>query len=240
MNTSVEHVRSFEEKNKDLKEVVRQLLINSEPAMKKAIYIIGGGSSLKGFDFQRLKDKDTIAVNVSAFDVPNPTYCITADSGIFQKLQEGKFDGIKTTWVLVTNPNHCSMKWKGGVFKNVRTNYVYNLFAANMVIRNAGIEGLGFSFDDFRTGYNSGFCAFQLAVLFRYKTIHLLGMDLTEGGHYHTRYSGRISNSELDKFYRNFVLALQIIKRKTKIEVISHSKISRLNKYIPYKSLETI
>lgn len=203
----------------------------------KDVYIIGGGPSLRGFDFQTLKNKDTIAVNVAAYDVPNPTYCITADSGIFRKLQEKKFDGIKTTWVFVTNPNHCSMKWKNGVFKNVHTDYVYNLFAANMVIRNAGTEGLGFSFDDFRTGYNSGFCAFQLAVILRYKRIHLLGMDLTDGTHYHTRYSGRIKITELDKFYRNFILALEIIRTQTEIEVISHSKISRLNKVIPYESM---
>ncbi len=209
------------------------------------IYIVGGGTSLQGFDFQKLKDKDTIAVNMSAFDVPNPTYCITADSGIFRKVQEGFFKDIDTTWVLVTNPNHCSMKFKDGKFKHVHSGYVYNPFAVNMIIRNAGVEGIGFEFKDFRTGYNSGFCAFQLAVLLDYKRIHLLGFDLCENNsktHYHNRYKNRktIREKDFEKFYTNFVLAIKILKEKTDIEIISHSKISRLNNFIPYISLEKI
>ena len=209
---------------------------------KEDVYIIGGGTSLKGFDFGKLKDKDTIAVNMSAFDVPNPTYCITADSGIFRKVQEGHFKDIGTTWVLVTNPDHCSMKMKNGIFKHVHSGYVYNLFAANMLIKNAGVEGIGFEFKDFKTGYNSGFCAFQLAVLLGYKKIHLLGFDLCEQNtktHYHSRYKNRktINNKMFVKFYDNFVLAIGILKEKTDIEIISHSKISRLNSFIPYISL---
>jgi len=199
------------------------------------IYIIGGGPSLKDFDFEQLNDLDTIAVNVAALDVPNPTFSITADSGQFRKLQEGYFDSVNTTWVLVTNPDHCTMKWKGGIFKHVRSGYVYNLLAPTMVIKNAGVEGLGFSFNDFRTGYNSGFCALQLAVLLRYHRIHLLGIDLTDGHHYHDRYARVISKGDLRNYYLNFIRALKILKEKTDIQVISHSSISKLNKFIPYE-----
>ena len=117
--------------------------------MSRDVFIIGGGSSLKGFDFSRLKNKETIAVNMSALDVPNPTYCITADSNIFRKVQEGYFNGVETTWVLVTNPNHCTMKWQDGKFVH-KNGFVYNLFCMNMIIRNAGVEGIGFSFADFK------------------------------------------------------------------------------------------
>ncbi len=212
---------------------------------KNDIYIIGGGSSLKNFNFEQLRDLDTIAVNVAALDVPNPTYCITADSGIFRKVQEGFFKNIDTTWVLVTNPNHCSMKYKDGKFKHVHSGYVYNPFVVNMLIRNAGVEGIGFQFKDFKTGYNSGFCAFQLAVLLGYKRIHLLGFDLCEQGsktHYHNRYKNRktINDKMFEKFYDNFVLAITVIKEKTDIEIISHSKISRLNSFVSYISLGEI
>ncbi len=212
---------------------------------KDDVYIVGGGTSLKGFDFQKLKDKDTIAVNVSAFDVPNPTYCITADSNIFRKVQEGFFKDIDTTWVLVTNPDHCSMKYKDGKFKHVHSSHIYNLFSMNMIIKNAGVEGIGFEFKDFRTGYNSGFCAFQLAVLLGYKKIHLLGFDLCENNsktHYHNKYKNRktIREKDFEKFYANFVLAIKILKEKTNIEIISHSKISGLNNFIPYVSLGEI
>jgi len=211
---------------------------------KDEIFIIGGGPSLRGFPFYQLEDKTTIAVNEAALDVPNPTYCITADSGTFRKLQEGYFKEIDTSWVVVTNPNHCTMKWENGKFKNIKTGFVYNLFAANMLIKNAGTDGIGFSFKDFITGYNSGFCGFQLAVLLGYKKIYLLGFDMTRQGsdcHYHNRYKGSgIKKDSLDRFYNNFALALKIIKEETDIEVISCSGVSRLNKIIPYKSFAEI
>lgn len=215
-------------------------------AKDNEIFIIGGGSSLQGFPFSKLKDKDTIAVNVAAFDVPNPTYCITADSGIFRKIQEGYFKGIDTTWVMVTNPEHCAMKFRDGKFSNVKTGYVHNPFCVNMLIRNAGVRGIGFSFKDFKTGYNSGFCGLQLAVVLGYKKIYLLGFDLNPNPakcHYHDRYQkGRrkITDKHLSRYYDNFKLAFEIIKEKTVIEVVSCSKGSRLNsliKYIPFDKL---
>jgi len=210
--------------------------------MRDEVFVIGGGSSLKDFDFLKLKDKDTIAVNMAALDVPNPTYCITADSTIFRKVQEGYFKEVKTTWILVTNPNHCSMKWQDGKFIG-KHGFVYNLFCMNMVIRNAGVEGIGFSFNDFKTGYNSGFSGFQLAVLLGYKRIYLLGFDLVSGSqcHYHSRYSGReIRKESFDKYYDNFVIALKRIKEETDIEVFSCSPISRLNQMIPFISFNSI
>jgi len=210
-----------------------------------AVFIIGGGSSLKDFPFEKLKDKDTIAVNVSAFDVPNPTYCITGDSSIFRRIQEGDFKEIDTTWVMVTNLKHPVMKWKDGRLRHRGSGFVYNPFSVNILIRSKGLEGIGFTFNDFRTGYNSGFCAFQLAVLLRYKKIYLLGIDLnktTSKSHYHNRYGGRrtISDGSFDRFYTNFVLALERVKQETDIEVISCSPISRLNQHIPYQPFDSI
>lgn len=203
----------------------------------REIFVVGAGSSLKGFDFSRLRDKDTVAVNMSALDVPDPTYCITADSSIFRRIQEGYFKSVKTTWVLVTNEAHCAMQMRDGRFQHVKNGFVYDLFSVNVVIRNAGVEGIGFSFNDFRTGYNSGFCALQLAVLLGYEKIRLLGFDM-RGGYYHDRYgeNKKIREYVFDKFYRNFVLALKTLKEKRPdVRVISCSGVSRLNGIIPYE-----
>lgn len=213
--------------------------------MKKSIYIVGGGTSLKGFDFTKLKNKDTIAVNSSGLDVPNPTYCITADSSMFRKIQEGIFDDIKTTKVMVTNPDHCSMKFRNGQFKHVRNGHVYNPFCVDLLIKNTGCEGIGFSFNDFRTGYNSGFCALQLAVILGYEKIYLLGIDLNKdkgSQHYHDRYKGKRTTDEagMDKYFNCFKSAIAIVKKKTKIKIISCSKISRLNSVISYVPFEDI
>ncbi len=207
--------------------------------MNKEVFIIGGGESLIGFDFQKLSNLTTIAVNRAALDVPNPTYSITADSNTFQKIQDGVFNNVNTTWVLVTNPDHCTMKFKNGLFKNIRTNYVYNLFSVNMVIKNAGTDGIGFDFKDFRTGYNSGFCAFQLAVLLGYTKIYLLGFDLNKGGHYYNK--NLIDKISLDRFYNNFILAFEMLKhQRPDIEIYSCSSTSRLNKHIPYIAFDSI
>ena len=209
--------------------------------MSRQVFIVGGGSSLKGFNFNKLKNKEIIAVNVAALDVPNPTFALTADSSIFRRVQEGYFKAVKTTWVLVTNEAHCSMKWQDGRFVH-KNGFVYNLFCMDIVIRNAGVDGIGFTFNDFKTGYNSGFCAFQLAVLLGYDDIHLLGFDLQPKikSHYHDRYGKNkiISGNTLDKYYHNFVMAFGILKEKRPdIRVISHSATSRLNNYIPYEKL---
>ena len=210
---------------------------------RRRVFIIGGGPSLKGFNFENLRDEDTIAVNESAFDVPNPTYCITADSKTFKKLQEGYFKGVDTSWVVVSNAEHCTMKFRDGQFKNIKTGYVYNPFTPNILIRNAGVEGIGFSFKDFKTGYNSGFCGFQLAVLLGYDEIYLLGFDLNPNeGYYHDKYGGNVTNKNTaDKFFNNFVLAFKIMKEtRSNIKVFSCSSTSRLNKHIPHIPIKDI
>ncbi len=239
--------KEYEKANKILQDKIFQLMHNfgkekrmSERVRDNEVFIVGAGTSLKGFHFHQLADKDTIAVNVAAFDVPNPTYCITGDSGMFRKVQEGYFKGIETTWVMILQPWHSVMKREGGKLIHNRSGFVYDVFCMDILIKSSGLEGIGFSFNDFRTGYNSGFCALQLAVLLGYKKIYLLGIDLCKGlqkTHYHDRYgkNKKIPDGELDKFYKNFVLALDIIKKETDIEVISCSSISRLNEYIPYQ-----
>ncbi len=204
--------------------------------MKKTVFIIGGGPSLENFSFEKLRSKDTIAVNTSVLYVPDLTYFITCDTSVFRKVQEGFLKKIKTTKVLIIHPNHCALEQDDGRYIHHKSGFVYDLLCMDMIIKNKSCDGIGFSFDDFRTGYNSGFCAFQLAVLLGYVRICFLGIDLnTTGKHHYDSYKGsKISFSEIDKFYHNFVLALKIIKEQTAIEVISCSSISRLNSVIPY------
>ncbi len=216
------------------------------------VFIIGGGPSLKGFPFERLGDKDTIAINVSAFDVPNPTYCITGDTRIFRQIQEGYFKDIDTTWIMAVGEDHPVIKFRDGKLQriyshsaiSVHPNFVYNPLCVNMLIRYTKRGGIGFSFKDFRSGYNSGFCGFQLAVLLRYKKIYLLGFDLNPKPaktHYHNRYKHRrISDTSLNLYYENFKLAFGIIKKKTNIKVFSCSKTSRLNQHISYVPFEEV
>ena len=52
---------------------------------KRRVFIVGGGTSVKGIDFNLLKDEDIIATNWSAKHIPSPTYFLTADSGVILK-----------------------------------------------------------------------------------------------------------------------------------------------------------
>jgi len=215
--------------------------VNNRRRKHNDIFIIGGGSGLKGFPFSQLKDKTTIAVNMAALDVPNPTYCLTADSRIFRKVQQGVFRNINTTWVVVIST---AIKFRDGRLQRVNSNFAYNPLCAHVLINYTKADGIGFSFNDFRTGFNSGFCAFQLAVLLGYQKIYLLGFDLNlnpKEYHYHKRYKGRkISNKNLNRYYENFKLAFGILKKETDIEIFSCSKNSRLNQHIPYIPFEEI
>lgn len=181
------------------------------------ICVIGGGPSLKGFDFSKLRDLDTIAVNSAIQDVPNPTYFITCDSGFVKRAVRAKFWNVNTKKILIFT--HKILPYE-------------SYFDLVIEPKSCG-GGIGFTMDNFITGCNSGFCALQYAVLLGYKKIYLLGIDLdTKGGnHYHNRTNLYVSH--LKTFYNHFVDALAVLKN-TDIKVISCSPISRLNEFIPY------
>jgi hypothetical protein len=115
-----------------------------------------------------------------------------------------------------------------------------------MIVKSYKTEGLGHSFNDFRSGENTGFCALQLAILLGYKRIYLLGIDLscTDRTHYHEGYSGqRVSKfrPKLDQYARYFKTALKSLKKTSPdISVYSCCSTSCLNEiinYIPYESI---
>ncbi len=68
-------------------------------AKKSRVFIIGGGTSLTGFDFSLLKDDDIIAVNKSIEYVPHAKYFITMDYTFItdpSKLTNSDFNIIKS------------------------------------------------------------------------------------------------------------------------------------------------
>lgn len=190
------------------------------------VYVLGCGPSLKGFRWAALQGKMVIAINASLADFPSATYFLTADSWIVRYAAANQFWKSPAKRILVMQPDHPHM----GKIRNK-----IHLFH---VICPSRFDGqIGFEEKDFATGQNSGFCGMQLAVLFRPKRIHLLGIDLhTRGGdHYHSRHS--VGASHLDEYYHHFVTATGILWRHG-TQVISHSESSRLNSHIPFVRLE--
>ena len=213
------------------------------------IFIVGGGPSLKGFDFDCLTNRKTIAINIAIFDTLNPDFFITVDYTFLSKLKKlGPAFTKKTCPKFFVVDFSCSDLKEDdtrGNIKDVRCNIVYKLAPFDIIIKARKAEGIGYSFKDFRTGKNSGFCALQLAVLLGYKKINLLGIDLgttSDKSHYHDMYGGGSSfNDKLMMYYQYFKTGiLQLKKEHPEIEIKSYSKNSPLNLIVDYVALETL
>jgi hypothetical protein len=217
--------------------------------MKNDIYIVAGGTSLKEFNFSKLKGKDIIAVNKSILDVPFAKYFITMDyTFIDKKLKVGdkvKFEQSKATKIFIANLCPKYMSEKDGRIIDKRTNYIYKLNAFDMIIKSQYNIGIGWNFNQFVHGNNSGFCALQLAICLGYTNIHLLGYDLCiseNDTHYHKGYKQdpQKFNEKLKKYLSNFIYTLKILKmRRPNIKIYNYSSKGLLT-FTTMKSLEDI
>ena len=213
---------------------------------QEAVYIVGGGPSLKGFDFNSLKFKDTITINKSIFDVPNPNYFITVDYTFLKKIKTQKiyFDSIDTTKIFIADFHFPYIKEKRGRIVDTRISLVYELQDFDLIIKSRQINGIGYEYKDFRTGGNSGYCALQLAVLLGYKKIYLLGIDLNKEAvtHYHGGYGEKsnVFNTRLPNYLGQFKQGLKQLKQDKIVEVYSCSKTSALNNIIDYVDINTL
>jgi len=220
-----------------------------------ACYIVGGGPSLKEFDFQILLNQDVIAINQSIFKLPKAKYFITTDftwllkSGVLNSLDLGirrKFTHHPSEkyFVLALSPDrktfideqHCIDKKFG---------LKYDLTLFDKIIHPTKYGGIGKTFEDFHYGSDSGYSALQLAVVLGYTKIYLLGLDFTTSygeTHYHEDYSKKDPldyQNKLDEFLTPYPEAFQILKERG-ICVFSSSHISQLNKYILYVNVGNI
>lgn len=214
-------------------------------SLGEEVYIIGGGPSLKPFDFAILRNKSTIVVNKSIFDIPEPNYFISVDYTFLRKVDRQKFNDIRVKKFFVADLSHPNLIELNGQFIDKRFNWVYNLQGYDLVVKAQRYQGIGYTFTDFNAGRNSGFCAFQLAVILGFKKIYFLGIDLNsqEETHYHGGYGERRDkfNAKLGGYFEHFKTGLkQLILERPDIQVISCSPMSRLNSIIKYCSIKEV
>lgn len=212
-------------------------------------FVVGGGPSLKGFDFSVLKDKTTVVSNKSIFDVPNPNYFVSTDYTFLNYLKkENKYRNwlkINCLKFFIVNCISDVIQMVNGQITDTRYNLAYELQDFNRIIICKSAKSIGYDFENFNSGYNSGFSAFQTAVILGFNPIYLLGMDMTSDNetHYHQGYQKSKSQFEknLSNYYPHFKNVLERLKiEKPELSIISCSKISLLNKVIPYKSIKEI
>jgi hypothetical protein len=213
---------------------------------KKRVFIVGGGPSLRGFDYEQLEKERTITVNASIFDVPSADYFITMDHSFLKKMRAKKkaFDDRQCSKVFVAGLHHRFLKEVRGTIIDTRFGRIYILDQFDVIIKSRIEHGCGFTLGDFRSGENSGFCGLQLAVLLGFDEIYLLGIDLCvrqNETHYHDLYpSQKLFAERLILYEKNFRRGLLDIKKQTDIKVISCSELSPINDIIPYMKIEDV
>ena len=213
---------------------MNNVVVNSDE-----VFVVGGGSSLANFNFNLLRNKETIVVNKAILDVPKPKNFVTVDYTFIRKVGRNWLASQPVSKFFVVDMAHSFMKKINNRYVDTRMNLVYeNLDIFDIVIESHKQEGIGYRFNDFRTGVNSGYCALQLAVVLGYKRIYLMGFDLCSGSttHYHRGYgeSKEKFNKKLSTYLKYFILGLKQIQLRSNIEVFSCSKMSGLNSVIPY------
>lgn len=157
-------------------------------------YIVGGGPSLKKFDFSVLDGHDVIAVNSSIKFIKNPKYFITMDYTFFKKnvMSIEAINNKVLKSYFIANMLHSYMKVQDGQIVDTRNNYIYesvNKFTG--VINSTSISKFNKKLSGFSHGHNSGFCAIQFAILQGYTKIYLLGFDMITSNnstHFHNEY----------------------------------------------------
>ena len=153
--------------------------IPDRPWAGQRCWIIGGGKSLKGFDFEKLRGENIIAINRAVEVVPFAEIFFSLDSRLYgwykrrnKEMPESAHDAFASfrglrVWV----------ESDGATFEN-----------DVLLVKFAGKYGLSDSLrDGVYTCGNSGYAAVNLAVGLGATTIHLLGFDMDKGN-FHSGY----------------------------------------------------
>jgi len=154
---------------------------------KQRCFIIGGGESLKGFDFSRLDDELTIGVNRS-YEFYDSTLLYMMDLLYQERITRGemdkytrleskkKFEDFKGTKIMLCPVSPYPIDPSIHLIRRIEKRYV------SLDIWE-GIFG----------GSNSGFGALMLAIAMGASPIYLLGFDLKcdQNTHWHNGYPGQ-------------------------------------------------
>jgi len=172
--------------------LISEIVLNSFWA-NNPVYIIGGGSSLRSFNFDSIHGQITLAVNDSFLFLPWVTSLFSVD----------------TTWI--KNRKESIERFSGDVCLAVPENFDMTQGPSNAMYVRRGRTEPGFSEDPTTIhigGGNSGFGAINYAILKGAKKIILLGFDfkvLTDW-HWHGNYEWEGSFNS--KMYSNWATRL--------------------------------
>jgi len=197
-------------------------------------FIIGGGESLKGFDFSKLKNALVIGVN-RAYEVMPCTINYAMDNNLYHWITKGrlgqeakkKFEDFKGIPVWLDSAGY---DYPRGIF----------------ILNKLGSQKNNFSMKHgIRSGTNAGFGALNLAVCLGANPIYLLGFDMEGKDGEQIWWHDGYPDNQNDKIYNAFILDFKKIAPKLKknnIQVINLNLKSRLRcfEFGEFKDLKPI
>lgn len=157
------------------------------------VFIIGGGDSLRTFDWQLLKDERTIGCN-TAFLLGESIckVCIFGDPKWFRKFKD---EVVNYKGVLFTS--HSEFR---------RTNLDW-LFYIPRKVKGLGVDTLGWN-------ANTGSTAINLALIFGAKRVLLLGFDMHLSKAGKANWHDRPCDNPTNGVYKKFIKGFEQIKRE--------------------------
>jgi len=199
-------------------------------------FIVGGGESIKNFDFSNLEHENVIGINKAFKYIQRASINYSMDSTFYEEMKRGDF-GVDTqsAWksfegvrVFLT-----PLEFKDDFGKEVylvRRNMDLSL---NMTDLDNGIYG----------GTNSGTGAITLAIALGSKEIFLLGYDMkaVHQTHFHDGYPNRNIDEFNNKLgeYRQEITRLHPLIHQTDVKVTNLNRDSGLRCF-PFSDFETI
>lgn len=212
---------------------------NSESWLGKRCFIIGGGESLKGFDFTKLNNELTIGINKAFYTYPNSTINYSMDSVLYDDIKSGRLDKH--------NEEKHWDKWMS--YKGIRvflTPLETKKFGPEVYLIKRSLERIlnQNNLDEgIYGGMNSGLGAISLAVALGSTEIYLLGYDLKckESSHFHSGYDSRNLeefNNKL-KEYRDEITLFKHLLDYYKIKVYNTDFTSEL-KCFPFITIDKV
>jgi len=203
------HIKRYGEGPQDY--YTHQKLIEKYPNetwIGKRCFIIGGGPSLKGFDFKRLTGELTIAIN-RAFEYLDPSIIFYMDNETFyQDVLNGQFGTEARDKFMTTR----CLKIALNVFGHKFGYETYSIPETKKAGFTTELE------DGLYHGGNSGFAALNLAICLKANPIYLLGFDMKGDGsgkqaHFHSGYRMVQSDRVYKSFKKSFEKAAPILDR---------------------------
>ena len=151
-------------------------------------FVVGGGPSLRGFDFDRLKGSLTIGVN-RAFEFFTPTILLAIDARFYRWVYEGKYGEEALLKIVAYKGIKAGIRISDRHVPGVRE------------IRSLGVSGPVVPIEQgIYHGNNSGYSAVALALALGAGPVYLLGLDFRYDGertHFHDGHPERTQEREL-------------------------------------------